>query len=142
MRAVEEQSHGFTSCLSQKALGEQSCSLVEDYMGEEEGENTYNARVLLTREEQPTHRSNSSVFDNAYRGNVIKVTILEGKDNARDVVKKGVVKKGQEEEVKKEKNLQMCMLPICRPLPLGCTGLPSDGQIKSSPEIVVICKPV
>jgi hypothetical protein len=74
MRAVEEQS------LSQKAMGEQICSLVEDYMGEEEGEerhrslNTYNTRVLLKIEEQPTHHSKSSVFDEAYRGNMIKVT--------------------------------------------------------------------
>ena len=99
MRAMEEQSQGFTACLSQKAMVEQIGSLVEDSMGEEEGDNT---RVLLKREEQPTHHSKSCVFDKAYRGNVIKVTVVEGKDNARDVVKKG-----QEEEAKKEKNLQM-----------------------------------
>ena len=37
MRAMEEQSHRFTDCLSQKAMGEQTSSLVKDYMGEEKG---------------------------------------------------------------------------------------------------------
>jgi hypothetical protein len=53
-------------------------------------------------EEQPTHHSKSCVFNKAYRGNVFKVTVREGKDNAMDVVLKRVVEKGQE-----EKNLQM-----------------------------------
>ena len=69
---------------------------------------------------QPTHHKKKSsvfdeanrgdvskLFDEAYQGNVYKLTVMEGKDNAVDVVQKRVVEKGQEEEVKKEKNLQM-----------------------------------
>ena len=37
----------------------------------------------------------SKLFDEAYKGNVFKLTVMEGKDNAMDVVQKRVVEKGQ-----------------------------------------------
>jgi hypothetical protein len=128
------------ACLSQRDLWEHEVCLlvwskepwgeqgigVEDYMGEEEGEErhgslyNYDTRVLMEWELQPTHHKRSSVydkayqrdvlkvFDEAYKGNVFELAVSEGKYYAMDVVKERVLEKdGQEEEVKKEMILQM-----------------------------------
>jgi hypothetical protein len=101
---VGEQNQGFTACLIQKATEE--CSLVEDYMGEEGGKErqgslkTYNIESSKEREMQPHHKKKSSVFsetyqgdvsklfDEAYQENLFKLTVMEGKDNAVDVVQR------------------------------------------------------
>ena len=74
MHAMEEQSQGFTAYLSQKAMVEQTCSLVEDYMGEKEGVEchgsliTYEMRVPTERKIQPTHHRESSMYKEAKNG--------------------------------------------------------------------------
>ena len=70
-------------------------------------------------------------------------TSVKAKDSAVDVVEKGVVEKGQEEQVKKEKILQMLRdshLSTCPPRVYWMTQ--SWPEIKSSPKFVIICKPV
>jgi hypothetical protein len=82
--AVEEQNHEFTACLIQKAV-------VEDYMVEEGGKErhgslkTYKIESSKERELQPTHHKESSMFDEAYKGNKLKLAVNDRNDNAVDV---------------------------------------------------------
>ena len=90
-----------TACPIQKAVEEYS--LVNDYMGEEGGKEchgslkTYDIEISKGREMQPTHHKESSVFDEAYqgdvsklfdktyKGNMFKLAVKDGKDNALNV---------------------------------------------------------
>ena len=121
---------------------------VEDYMGEKEGVKrhgglyTYDTRVLTQRVLQPTHHRKFSVFDKAYQGNVFKLAVQEGKDNDVNVVKEMGMEKGQEEDVVREKILQMLQeLHLSTLVPL-VYWIAQYRPVKSSPEEIVICKPV
>jgi hypothetical protein len=106
-----EQEHG-SACFVPGAMEEQGNG-VEDYMGEKEGVKrhgslyTYDTRVLTKRELQPTHHKRSSMFDEAYEGNVFKLAVPEGKESNVDMVKEMGVEKGHQEDVVREKILQM-----------------------------------
>jgi hypothetical protein len=145
--AVEEQNYRFTACLIQKAMEE--LSLVEDYMGEEGGKERHGLRKTYDIESSkgegdvanPPQEEVQCVRRGLPGGRVQAVRRgLQGERvqadchggqgqrhgrGAEEGRGEGPVGGSQEEE---------------ESLPLGCTGLPSDGQFKSSPEIVIICK--
>ena len=94
------------------------------------------APLSLTKGSVMTHSGN-------YGNTGTERTSVKAKDSAVDVVEKGVVEKGQEEQVKKEKILQMLRdshLSTCPPRVYWMTQ--SWPEIKSSPKFVIICKPV
>jgi hypothetical protein len=75
--ADEEQNHRFKANPIQKAVEEHS--LVEVYMGVEGREQrhgslkTYEIESSKERKIQPTHHTESSVFDKAHKGNMFKL---------------------------------------------------------------------
>jgi hypothetical protein len=93
---MEEQSQGFMACLSQKAMVEKTCSLVEDYMGEKEGVErhgsliTYKTRVPTERRKQPTNHSEFSMYEEDRKGSMMVKTYPVDKYIGVDVVQKGV----------------------------------------------------
>jgi hypothetical protein len=154
-----EQEHG-SACFVPGAMEEQG-NVVEDYMGEKEGMKrhgslyNYDTRVLMEWELQSTHHKRSSVydkayqgdvlklFDEAYKGNVFELAVSEGKYYAMDVVKEMGVEKGQEEDVMREKILQMLQESHLSTLVPSVYWIAQYRPVKSSPEeIVVSCKPV
>jgi hypothetical protein len=96
-----------TTCLRQ--WDEEEHSLVEDYIGEEGGKErhvslkTYDIKSSKEREMQPTHHKESSVFDDAYLGDVSKLFDEAYKGN---VFKLAV--KDTDEEPPKEHDDQDC----------------------------------
>jgi hypothetical protein len=76
---VEEQNHRFKAYLIQEAA--------EDYMGVEGSEKrhgslkTYVIKSFIERERQPTHHRESSVFNEAYKGDLSKLFDEAYKEN-------------------------------------------------------------
>jgi hypothetical protein len=117
-------------------------------MGEEGGRECHRSltifKICKEREMQPTHKKmKSSMFDEAYQGdvsklfneacqgNVLNLTVVEGKDTPWTWCNRGSWRRARRRKSRTRR--------ICRPLSLRCTGLPSDGQFKSNPKIVIIC---
>jgi NADH dehydrogenase/NADH:ubiquinone oxidoreductase subunit G len=80
--AVGEKTHRFTACLIQKAVEEHS--LVEDYIGGKERHGslkTYEIESPTEWEMQPTDNKESSLFNEAYKGDVSKLFDKPYKEN-------------------------------------------------------------